>query len=131
MVEVPAEVVEALGGKGRIPVRAAFDGVAYEGSIVRMGGRPILGMLKAVRKQLSKSIGDAVEVTVALDSGTRTVTVPPDLESALREDGAALAAFQKLSYSHQREYMQWIEEANRSATRERRIRSTIDRVRGS
>jgi hypothetical protein len=33
-VAVPADVVDALGGKGRIPVRATFDGVAYEGSVV-------------------------------------------------------------------------------------------------
>jgi hypothetical protein len=33
-VEVPGEVVAALGGGGRIPVLATFDGVAYRGSVV-------------------------------------------------------------------------------------------------
>ena len=40
LVRVPPEVVAALGGKGRIPVRATFDGVPYRGSVVRMGGTP-------------------------------------------------------------------------------------------
>jgi hypothetical protein len=52
LVEVPAAVVEALGGRGRIPVRATFDGIAYQGSVVSMGGRRVLGILKSIRAEL-------------------------------------------------------------------------------
>ncbi|MGH8992875.1 MAG: DUF1905 domain-containing protein [Acidimicrobiia bacterium] len=37
MERFEATLVAALGGKGRIPVRATFDGVDYRGSIVSMG----------------------------------------------------------------------------------------------
>jgi hypothetical protein len=43
LVEVPDDVVAALGGKGRIPVQASFNGVPYRGSIMRMGGVMMLG----------------------------------------------------------------------------------------
>jgi Domain of unknown function (DUF1905) len=46
---VPPEVVVALGGKGRIPVQATFDGIAYRGSVVSMGGEKVIGLLKAIR----------------------------------------------------------------------------------
>ena len=126
-VPVPEEVVEALGGKGRIPVRATFDGIAYRGSIVSMGGQPVLGVLKAIRTELGKGPGDEVRVTVERDGQARTVDVPDDLREALAT--AALSdRFSSLSYSHQREYVTWIAEAKRPATRARRIAETVQRV---
>jgi len=128
-VEVPAAVVSSLGGGGRIPVRATFDGVDYRGSIVSMGGpTKILGMLKAIRTQLGKDIGDGVTVTVMLDTKTRTVDVPDDLVDALKAAGLH-GEFDALSYSHQREYVEWIEEAKRPDTRKRRIAQTVSRLR--
>jgi hypothetical protein len=125
-VPVPKEVVEALGGKGRIPVRATFDGIAYRGSIVSMGGQQVLGVLKAIRTELGKGPGDEVRVTVELDEA-RTVNVPDDLREAL-STAALTDRFTSLSYSHQREYVTWIDEAKRPATRARRIAETVQRV---
>jgi len=46
-------------------------------------------------------------------SGERRLemAVPHDLQIALHDDPAAEAAFEKLPYSHQREYIDWILEA--------------------
>ena len=58
-------------GAGRVKVRALFDGIPYEGSIVNMGVKDgqgnacyILGILKSIRQALGKSVGDTVHVTV-------------------------------------------------------------------
>ena len=58
-------------GKGRVKVHALFDGIPYEGSIVNMGVKDesgnvcyIIGILKAIRKQLNKGDGDAVHVVI-------------------------------------------------------------------
>ncbi len=127
LVAVPAGVVEALGGGGRIPVRATFDGVPYRGSIVSMGGQQCLGLLTSIRDQLGKAPGDRVVVTLERDDVERTVTVPEDLAAALTEAGAA-DVFGRLSYSHQREYVTWISEAKRHETRQRRIAQTVERI---
>jgi hypothetical protein len=127
-VEVPADVVAALGGGGRIAVRATFDGVAYQGSIVTMGGRKVLGVLKAVRTELGKAPGDTLAVTVEPDGSERTISVPPDLATAL-EGAGARGAFDALSYSHRREYVQWVDDAKRPETRTRRIAATVERIR--
>jgi hypothetical protein len=128
-VRVPAEVVASLGGKGRIPVRATFDGLPYRGSIVSMGDGKVLGMLKRIREDLGKHLGDTVTVTVERDDAARTVDVPGDLRAALEQAGMA-DAFATLSYTHQREYVVWIDEAKRSDTRARRIQGTVERLRG-
>lgn len=58
-------------GKGRMKVRALFDGIAYEGSVVNMGLKNedgsicyIIGVLKSIRKQLNKLDGDTIHVVI-------------------------------------------------------------------
>jgi hypothetical protein len=126
-VEVPPSVVDALGGGGRIPVKASFDGVEYRGSVASMGGAKVLGMLKAIRAELGKGPGDSVLVTVERDLEDRTIAVPDDLAAALAGAGVS-AAFGALSFSHRREYVEWVEEAKRPETRSRRIEQTVARV---
>jgi hypothetical protein len=126
-VVVPDAVVAGLGGKGRIPVMATFDGVPYRGSIATMGGQKVLGILAAIREQLGAGIGDSVTVTVEADSAERTIEVPADLAAALA--GAGLrAAFDRLSFTHQREYVTWIDGAKQAPTRARRVAQTIERL---
>jgi hypothetical protein len=127
-VRVPDEVVAALGGTGRIPVRATFDGLAYRGSVVSMGGAKVLGLLKSIRAELGKQPGDTVTVTVAADTDDRTVTVPDDLRAALERSGLQ-EAFGALSFSRRREHVRWIEEAKRPETRAGRIDKTVERLR--
>ena len=62
-VEVPFDIKE-LFGKGRLSVHATFDGVPYNGQIVKMGTPCyIIGVRKDIRKQLGKTFGDKVKVT--------------------------------------------------------------------
>ncbi len=62
-VEVPFDI-KALYGKGRLAVHATFDGVPYDGQIVRMGTPCfIIGIRKDIRKQIGKGFGDVVHVT--------------------------------------------------------------------
>jgi Domain of unknown function (DUF1905)/Bacteriocin-protection, YdeI or OmpD-Associated len=128
-VAVPPEVFDALGGGGRIPVQATFDGVPYRGSVVSMGDGMVIGMLKAIRSELGKGPGDVVRVTLERDDNKRTVDVPDDLRAALAAAGLT-EKFAALSYSHQREHVQAIEDAKRSDTRTRRINQTIELLTG-
>ena len=62
-VEVPFDI-KALFGKGRLSVHATFDGIPYDGQIVKMGPPCyIIGVRKDIRKQIGKTFGDKVRVT--------------------------------------------------------------------
>ena len=52
--------------------------------------------------------------------------MPADFLAALRKNEKALAAFEKFSPSHNREYIEWIVEAKRTETREQRIATALD-----
>jgi hypothetical protein len=129
-VEVPEEVVAALGGGGRIPVQATFDGIAYRGSIASMGGCKALGILKDIRSQLGKGAGDPVTVTVERDSAERTIEVPADFAAALEEAGLR-KTFDALAYTHRREHVNAINDAKKPETRARRITKALEMLRSS
>ena len=123
---VPFDVDQAFGKK-RVKVLATIEGVPYRGSLVRMGTEcHLLPVLKEIRQQIGKAIGDEIEVTVEEDTQPRQVVVPVDLAQALESDASASDFFQRLSYTHQKEYVAWIEEAKRPETRQARIIKTID-----
>ena len=62
-VKVPFDI-KAMFGKGRLSVHAIFDGVPYDGQIVKMGTPCYtIGVRKDIRKQMGKSFGDTVHVT--------------------------------------------------------------------
>lgn len=63
-VEFPYDVREEFG-KGRVKVHATFDGVPYDGSLVRMKTPGhIIGIRKDIREQIGKQPGDIVSVTI-------------------------------------------------------------------
>ena len=125
-VSVPFDV-EQVFGKKRVKVLASIEGIPYRGSLVRMGTEcHLLPVLKEIRLRLGKAIGDEIEVTVEEDTQPRTVTLPPDLQQALEADPQAASFFAALAYTHQKEYVQWIEEAKQAATRQRRIHKAIE-----
>ena len=95
VVGIPEAVVEESGGGGRIPIRATFDGISYQGSIVSMGGRHVLGVLKAIRTELGKVPGEQILVAVERDDTERTVTIPAELESLLVENPSARATLRQ------------------------------------
>jgi len=56
----------------------------------------------------------------------KELVVPGDLTKALSKNKPAKAAFEKFSYSHKKEYVQWIEEAKTEATRNKRLATTVE-----
>jgi hypothetical protein len=125
-VEVPFDVEKAFGLK-RPKVKAMIEGIPYRGILTRMGTDcHILGIRKEIREQIGKSFGDEVTITVEPDTEPRLVEVPAELKKTFRTEKEAKAFFEKLSYSHQREYVNWIDEAKREETRQNRIVKTIE-----
>src|SRR6476659_9288198 len=125
-VEVPFDVEEKLGSK-RPKIRAMSEGVPYRGWLVRMGGpNHMLIILKGIRAQIGKTFGDEVTVTVEPDTEPRLIEIPKDLMKELKKDREAKAFFDKLSYTHQKEYVRWVEEAKKEETRQNRIVKTVE-----
>lgn len=128
-VDFPHDVTEMFGVKGRVPIKATFDGIPYRGSLVRMGSDcHMLLILKEIRTQLGKSAGDKLDVVVELDQEERKIDLPADAQKMLSKNKTAQEFWNTLSYTHQREYAKWIEDAKRSETRTSRIEQMVSKL---
>ncbi len=116
---VPVDARE-LWGEARPPVAGTINGHPFRGRLAVYGGQTVLGLTKAYRAQLGIVPGDEIEVVMDRDEAPREVEVPPALQVVLDGDDMARAAYEKLSFTHRREYAQWIAEAKRVQTRDRR-----------
>jgi uncharacterized protein YdeI (YjbR/CyaY-like superfamily) len=96
---------------------------------MRMGGESMVGLNREVREGAGVQAGDNVDVVLELDTAPREVEVPAALAEALAGDAQAKANFESLAYTHRREYAQWIEEAKREETRQRRIGQALEMLR--
>ena len=122
----PYDTEKEFATKGRVPVEATFNGVPYSGSLVKCGHKlHMLGVLKSIREQIGKGPGEAIEVVVSKDDGVRTVELPPHLENLIKKEGL-LPVFEKLSYTHRKEYCRWITDAKKEETQLKRLEKAIE-----
>jgi hypothetical protein len=81
-------------------------------------------------KLLSAYIKEAVLID---DSGAKVEkkeqVIPPDFLKLLNKHKDAKAKFDKLSYTHRKEYINWITEAKKEETCERRLNKAIEMIR--
>ena len=128
-VEVPADIVEALGAGKKPKVCVTLNGAyRYRSSVAVMGGVYMLGV-SAEHRQLSHvQAGDEVAVQLTLDTEVREVNVPADLAAALAQDAPAQQFFAGLSYSQQLRHVLAVEQAKTAETRQRHIVSAVQQL---
>jgi hypothetical protein len=129
-IEVPADVVTALGAGKRPPVVVKVNGYEYRSTIAPMGGKYLLPFSADRRRESGIQGGDAIDVELTLDATPRTVEVPDDLRSALDASATATAAWEKLSYTHKKEYVRSVLDAKKAETRRRRIAAVVAKLEG-
>jgi hypothetical protein len=132
-VEVPADVIEEIGAGKRPPVvvdvRATGAGYTYRSTIAPMGGKYLIPFSAQRRAESGIGGGDAVEVTLTLDTAPRTVEVPGDLAAAIAESNLT-EAWEKLSPSRRKAHVTSVEGAKAAETRARRIAAVVTALAG-
>lgn len=124
-----AQVADVGEGAKRFPVVATVNGYTWRTSVARMGGEFLVGLNREVRQGAGVEAGDEVDVHLELDSAPREVEVPTDLAAALAADPQAGATFDRMAFTHRKEYARWITEAKRDETRQRRVQQAVEMIR--
>jgi hypothetical protein len=124
-LEVPFNAKE-LFGEARPPVAGTLNGAPFSGRLSVYGGKTYLGLNKVIRDAAGIDVGDHVEVVLDRDESPREVEIPPELLVAFERDAAAKAIYDKLAFTHRREYARWIAEAKKDETRERRVAKALE-----
>ena len=126
-VRAPFSVEKEFGVKGRVAVQGAINGIPFRSSLLPQGGgEHILVVNKELRDRAGVTAGDTANFVLERDDGPREVDLPPELAQALAANAEAQAVFARLSYSHQKEYADYVAAAKRPETRQRRAANSID-----
>jgi Domain of unknown function (DUF1905)/Bacteriocin-protection, YdeI or OmpD-Associated len=128
-LEVPPEVVEALGGGKRPAVTITINGHSWRSRVAVMRGRYLLGLSNANRKAAGVVTGDEVEVEVEIDADPRVVVEPADFARDLDADPIARTAYDRLSYSRKREHVLAIDSVKKPETRIRLVEKALAMLR--
>lgn len=128
-IEVPAEVIEGLGGGKRPAVAVSVNGFEYRSTVGVMSGKSLIPFSADKRAATGIAGGDAITVDVELDTAPRTVEVPADLSAALTDAGVT-PAFEALSPSARKAHVTAVETAKAAETRARRIEAIVTKLGG-
>ena len=126
-VVVPVDV-PAVFARVRAPVRVTINGHAWRSTIMRYDNRYLVGVSREHQTAAGIAPGDTVAVALASDDAPRTIEVPADLAAALDAAPGARAAFDAASFTHRREWVEWVEAAKRPETRARRVHGVVEQV---
>lgn len=107
------------------PGLAAEKSMGQFGRIASVDDLPAERTLIALVRRAAALNEKGVKVT-RVRKQKAALPTPRDFMAALRKNGASLRAFQGMSPSHRREYVEWILEAKRDETRSRRIKTAVE-----
>ena len=127
-IQIDFDVEKTFGKRGRVPVRGTLNGAPFRGSLFPMGGCHFMVVNRYLRAAAGVRGGETVPVVMERDDEPRTIEPPADFARALKSNKDALAAWDKLSYTHRREHVEHIEEAKRPETRQRRVEKSVARL---
>ncbi len=124
-IEVPPALIEQLGGGARPPISVDVNGYVFRSTVGVMGGKHLVGISAAIRKETGLKGGDPVHVTLTLATTPREVDMPADFAAALAAEPTAKAFFDGLSNSLQRYHVDNVNGAKTDDTRQRRIDKAV------
>lgn len=105
--------------------KANLDGMGHFGQIKALSDLPEKKLLLAHIKKAVALNESGIKKTSTRSAPKKNLITPPDFLAALNKNKKARATFEDFSYSHKKEYLQWITEAKREETRAKRIKTTI------
>jgi hypothetical protein len=123
-IEVPPQIIESLGSGKRPKLNVTVNGMTYRSTVGVMGGGYFLPFTRDHRARSGIKAGDAIEVTVELDTAPRDVIAPPDLLAAIDAAGVR-NGWERLSYTYRKEHVRSVEDAKAPDTRQRRIDKAV------
>lgn len=124
-IQVPDEVVTALGMGRKPPVKLTVNGYTYRSTVATVDGNFMVGFNSDHRAASGLRGGDEIDVEIELDTEPRTVELPADFAAALDADARARQTFDKLSNSMKGYHVAQVNGAKTEETRQRRIEKWV------
>ncbi len=125
---IPFDVAELWGTRGRVRVKGTINGFPFRTNIQPGDGRHLLTFNKQLQAGAKAKPGDTVAVVMERDAEEWTVVAPAELAKAFRQSKEAKTLWDKLAYTHRKEFAQWISGGKQEETRERRASKAVSMI---
>ena len=109
-------------------MKGTINGFPFRTNIQPMEGRHLLTFNKQLQAGAKAKAGDTVAVVMERDTEEHIVEPPAELAKAFRKSKEAKALWDKLAYTHRKEFAQWIGGAKQEETRDRRAEKAISMI---
>jgi hypothetical protein len=113
-------------GEARPAVVGTVNGAPYRTRLMRYGGKTVMGLTREIRAAVDAELGSELIIEIEADTAPREVDIPPELALALASDAPARVLFEGLPFTHRKEYAEWVAEAKRPETKQRRVAKTLE-----
>ncbi len=126
----PFDTQKLFGTQANVKVEITIDNYTWRGLLANMGDPThCVVVRREIREAIKKDAGDPIDVIIKLDTKPRIVEVPDDIQKALAKHKSENEFFQSLSFSHQKEYVEWVTSAKKQETRDSRLEKMIEMLR--
>ena len=106
----------------------SLEGMGSFGKIRTVDDLPTEAEFAKMAREAMRLTDEGVKAPPKPKAEQKELVVPKALADALKRSKAAAKTFDEFSYSHRREYIEWIAEAKTDETRERRVKTTIEQL---
>jgi len=106
--------------------RAEATAMGSFGKLQSLKDLPSDAKVKKLIKEAMRLNDEGIKIEKKVPKEKKELVVPAILLEALAKNAKASETFDRLSYSHKKEYVEWITEAKTDATRDKRLATTIE-----
>jgi hypothetical protein len=127
-LEIPFDV-KAEYGRARLPVKLTINRHVFRSTVAVMHGKYLVSVCREVRDGAGVKAGDELNVQMEHDTEPRVVETPEAMLKFLRKRNLA-DVFDKLAYTHMKEYVRSFAAAKQEETRQRRLEQMAEKLSG-
>ncbi|HEX3006599.1 MAG TPA: YdeI/OmpD-associated family protein [Bacteroidales bacterium] len=126
---IPFNVEEVFGQKNHVKVKGRINGIEFRSSLTPRGdGNHYMVVSKTLQEAAGITRGDVIHVVMEPDTEERLVDIPEVIQNVFKENEEAGKIFEKLSYTRRKDFVDYIMEAKKDATRDKRIFQMLEEI---
>lgn len=130
-LDIPVDIYTLYGVRGRMAVAGTINGYPFRSSVFPTGnGGHMMLVNKTMQREGNIHEGDTIPLEIDRDLKPRQLEIPNVLGDALKSDPKIKAIFDKMPYSHQKEYVDYLVDAKNPETRLRRLEKILKELQG-
>lgn len=126
---IPFNVEEEFGQKNHVKVKGTINGIDFRSSLTPRGdGQHYMVVSKSILEAAGITRGDLIHVTMEPDTEERMVEIPEIIQNIFKENEEAGKTFEKLSYTRRKDFVDYITDAKKESTRDKRIAQMLQEI---